>query len=132
MDRWIPIGSYRIGLDPLIGLIPGFGDMFGALISGVLIVNAHRAGIPRATVLRMLMNVAIDSALGAIPFFGDFFDFVWQSNSKNLALYRASVTGQHRAAQDWGFLAIVLLVLGLIVAVPILLFVWMIGKVFST
>src|SRR5262245_38366407 len=108
MDRWIPIGSYRIGLDPLIGLIPGLGDMFGAVISGVLIVNAHRAGIPRATVLRMLMNVAIDSALGAIPFFGDIFDFAWQANSKNLALYRASVTGQHRVARDWGFLALVL------------------------
>ena len=68
MDRSIPIGGFRIGLDPIIGLIPGFGDVVSTLISAVLIVQAHRAGVPKATVLRMMTNVGIDTAAGIDSF----------------------------------------------------------------
>jgi hypothetical protein len=130
MDRSISIGGMRIGLDPIIGLIPGVGDVFGAVISTVLIVHAHRAGVPKPTLLRMIANVGIDSAVGAIPLFGDFFDFAWKANSKNLELYRASVRGQHRARHDWTFLLLLLLGLALVIAIPIVLAIWILRALF--
>jgi len=121
MDRSIPIGGFRIGLDPIIGLIPGFGDVVSTLISAVLIVQAQRAGVSKATVLRMMTNVGIDTALGSIPLVGDAFDFAWKSNVKNLELYRSAMRGQRKEAKDWGFLALVFLILVVLLSVPILL-----------
>jgi hypothetical protein len=130
MDNSIPIGGYRIGLDPILGLIPGIGDLLTGAVSAVLIVQAHRTGIAKATVLRMIANVGIDSALGAIPFIGDFFDFAWKANSKNLELYRSAIRGQRRPSADWVFLAVVLAVLGVLVSIPILLAFWALSKLF--
>src|SRR3954449_7946633 len=68
LDDWIPVGGgYSIGLDPLIGLVPGLGDVVSGLLSAVIVVKASQSGIPRSTVVRMVMNVAIDTVLGAIP-----------------------------------------------------------------
>lgn len=130
MDRSIPIGGIRIGLDPILGLLPGVGDIFGAVVSTVLIVHAHRAGVPKPTLLRMIANVGIDSAVGSIPLLGDLFDFAWKANSKNLDLYRASVRGQHHPKHDWAFLTLLLLGLATILAVPIALAVWMLRALF--
>ena len=94
MDRSISLGGVRIGLDPLIGLVPGLGDMFSSLISTVIIVQAHRAGVPKATMIRMMVNVGVDTAVGAVPVVGDVFDFAWKANTRNLELYRRAVRGQ--------------------------------------
>src|SRR3954447_13092616 len=89
MDNSIPIGGgFRIGLDPIIGLIPGLGDLIGALVSSMIVLQAHRAGIPRSTLLRMVANVGIDAAIGTVPFVGDALDFAFKANQKNLELYR--------------------------------------------
>jgi hypothetical protein len=130
MDRSIPIGGVRIGLDPLLGLIPGVGDVFGAVISTVLIVHAHRAGVPKPTLLRMIANVGIDSAVGSIPLVGDFFDFAWKANSKNLELYRASIRGQHHPRHDWVFLLLLLLGLALVITIPVVLAIWILRALF--
>lgn len=108
----------------MLGLIPGVGDVAGGLLSGAIIWHAHQGGVPRSTLLRMLANVGIDSALGAIPILGDLFDIAWQANTKNLELYRGAIRGENRAGRDYGFLALVLLALGIIVAIPILMLVW--------
>ena len=130
MDRSIPIGGMRVGLDPILGLIPGIGDALSALISSIIIVQAHRAGVPKATVLRMMANVGIDVAVGAIPIVGDLFDFAWKANTKNLDLFKASVRGRHRTSRDWSFLAVVLAGLGALLAVPILLTAWVLQAIF--
>jgi hypothetical protein len=130
MDRSIPIGSFRIGLDPILGLVPGVGDLFSGLISAVLIVQAHRNGVSRVTVLRMVANVAIDSALGAVPLIGDIFDFAWKANSKNLELYRSAAGGRRDSSKDWGFLAILLLGLVVAVAIPLALAMWVFRAIF--
>jgi len=121
MDNSIPIGGgYRIGLDPIIGLIPALGDLIGALVSSMIVLQAHRAGIPRATLLRMVANVGIDAAVGTIPFIGDAMDFAFKANSKNLELYRKSRAGLGTPQRDKLFLVFLLLALGLIVALPII------------
>lgn len=130
MDRSISIGGMRVGLDPILGLIPGIGDVFSSLISSFIIVQAHRSGVPKATVLRMMANVGIDTAVGAIPLIGDVFDFAWKANSKNLDLYRTAVRGQRSAPNDWGFLVLVLLALAVLIAVPVMLAIWVFRALF--
>lgn len=130
MDRSIPIGRMRVGLDPVLGLIPGVGDMVSALISTTLIVQAHRAGVPKSTVLRMMANVGIDSAVGAIPLLGDIFDFAFKANSRNLELFRASVRGQHRKSSDWGFLGLVIGGIAAMVAIPVTFGIWLLRSLF--
>ena len=73
MEESIRVGPWAIGIDPLIGLIPGFGDMAGAVVSSILIARAMQSGIAKSAILRMVINVALDSLAGAIPFVGDIF-----------------------------------------------------------
>jgi hypothetical protein len=82
----VPGTSWKIGLDPIIGLIPGVGDMVGAVLSGYIVLEAVRAEVPTFTLARMLVNVGIDTLLGAVPAVGDVFDAAWKSNTMNVAL----------------------------------------------
>lgn len=125
MDRSIPLGGgYSIGLDPIIGLIPGIGDLIGTVVSGFIIYQAQRAGVSKSTVLRMMINVGIDSAVGAIPFVGDMFDFAFKANQKNLELYRASTWGTRDARRDTWFVAVVFIGIAILLTLPILAIVW--------
>ena len=90
----LPGTRWRIGLDPLIGLVPGIGDTAGAAISLWLIAEAGRLGVPSATLLKMLLNVLVDTTVGSIPLLGDIFDAGYKANLRNLellerALFRA-------------------------------------------
>jgi len=132
MDNSIRLpGGYTIGIDPIVGLIPGIGDLLGGLVSAAIIVQAHRAGVPRLTVLRMLANVGIDTALGALPVVGDFFDFAFKSNARNIALYRQTRAGLQKTSADVLFLVCVLLALAAIVLVPLVLAVLAFRSIFS-
>jgi hypothetical protein len=84
----IPGTRFRIGLDGILGLIPGIGDATGAALSLYLIFEAVRLGLPLSTLLRMVGNVAIETAVGAIPIVGDIFDIAWKANMRNMALIR--------------------------------------------
>lgn len=88
LDSSIPVPgtTWTIGLDPIIGLIPGIGDLIGAVLSGYIILEAVRAQVPAFTLARMLANVGIDTLLGAVPAVGDVFDAAWKSNMMNAAL----------------------------------------------
>ena len=82
----IPGTRIRIGLDPILGLIPGAGDAAGAILSGAIVLESVRQGIDRVGVLRMAANIAIDTVIGAVPVLGDLFDAGWKGNKKNLAI----------------------------------------------
>jgi hypothetical protein len=87
LDNSIPLpGGYRVGLDGLIGLVPGIGDAAGALVSSYLVVEAGRLGASKTLLLRMAFNVLLETVIGAIPFAGDLFDFVYKANLRNLRL----------------------------------------------
>lgn len=79
-------GGYRIGLDGLIGLIPGIGDAIGACAGAYIVIRAAQLGASSVTLVRMIGNVIIETLLGAIPIIGDLFDFVWKANNRNVAL----------------------------------------------
>ena len=98
----IPGTGIRFGLDPILGLVPGLGDVAGAALAGYLVLLAQRLGAPRAVVLRMLANVAMDTAGGTIPLVGDAFDVAFKSSSRNLALLERALerpTGTKRASK---------------------------------
>jgi hypothetical protein len=82
----IPGTSISFGLDALLGLIPGGGDLAGAAFSAWLIILGARMGLPGHVLARMVANVAIDTLGGTVPLIGDLFDVAWKSNSRNLAL----------------------------------------------
>jgi hypothetical protein len=82
----IPGTNIRVGLDALLGLLPGGGDLAGGLFSGLIILQAARAGAPTPILGRMLANVAVDVVIGAIPLLGDLFDVAWRANTRNVRL----------------------------------------------
>lgn len=82
----VPGTNLRFGVDPLVGLIPGLGDLLGGAASAYIILEAARAGAPSSVLLRMAMNVGIDTLIGGVPIIGDLFDFAWKSNTRNACL----------------------------------------------
>jgi hypothetical protein len=109
----IPGTNRRVGLDPILGLLPGGGDTLSAALSGYIIVEAAFMGLPRATLVRMVINLLTDTVLGSVPLAGDLFDVAFKANSKNLQLIEAHVQTPHPSPKaDKLFIA--LLIAGLI------------------
>jgi hypothetical protein len=88
LDNAIPIPGTRfhLGIDQIIGLVPGIGDLIGGALSLYIIVEAWRLGVPRGLLARMGWNVAVDTLVGEIPLLGDLFDIAFKANIRNLAL----------------------------------------------
>ena len=96
----VPGTGIRFGLDALIGLVPGLGDVAGAAASGYVILSAARLGAPRSVLARMLVNVALDALVGTVPLLGDLFDVGFKANMRNADLLEAHLArpGDTRAA----------------------------------
>ncbi|HTE40407.1 MAG TPA: DUF4112 domain-containing protein [Steroidobacteraceae bacterium] len=111
-DSAIPLpGGMRIGLDPIIGLIPIVGDAIGALVAVAILTEATQLGVPRSIVWRMIGNVMIDSAVGVIPLLGDLFDFAFKANSRNVDLlerYHLDPRGTQQSSRSFLVVAAVL------------------------
>ncbi len=88
LDRSIPIGRWRIGLDPILGLLPGLGDWIGAMLSLYVLYEGARLGVRGGVLARMTLNILVETIVGAVPVLGDLFDFAWKANSRNMALVR--------------------------------------------
>ena len=109
----VPGTDYRIGLDPLIGLVPGVGDVPTSVASAYIVAQAAALGVPRATLARMLLVVAVDSVVGSLPIVGDLFDAVWKANSRNLALLESRVDDPASGAVDRRYVLVVTALLAL-------------------
>jgi hypothetical protein len=124
----IPGTQMTFGLDPILGLIPGLGDLTSPLFAGLLLLHAVRMKIPRVVQLRMVMNAAIDFAIGFIPVAGDLFDFGWKANVRNLALLeRYAHVGSKPTAGDWLFVSIVIGLLLTAALIPVLFMAWVLS-----
>lgn len=80
----VPGTDFRIGLDPVLGVLPGAGDLLSAAVSLYIVAEAAYMGVPLTTVVEMLGIVAVDAAVGSIPVVGDLFDAVWKANKRNV------------------------------------------------
>lgn len=112
----IPGTRLRLGIDPLLGLIPGGGDLAGGALSAWIIVSAARSGAPPAVLVRMGLNVIVDALVGTVPLLGDLFDAGWKANRRNAALLEEYV-GPPRPVvrQSRAVLVLVLLAVGAVI-----------------
>ena len=115
----IPGTNIGIGLDPIIGLIPGVGDMAGGLLSTYILMVAARQGVSTSVLMRMLGNIALDSLVGIVPVLGDLFDFGVKANRRNVDLLERYLLapGQTKAASRGVVAAVVLAALLIVVGV---------------
>jgi hypothetical protein len=112
----VPGTGWKIGFDPIVGLIPGIGDLLGAVLSGYIILEAARAEIPSFTLARMILNVGVDTLVGAVPAVGDLFDAAWKSNTRNVGLLEKHLSRGTSGRPKRGVIgAMVLAVLALVV-----------------
>jgi hypothetical protein len=84
----VPGTNIRFGADAIIGLMPGIGDTITTALSAWIVYEAHKLGVPRRLLARMIANVALDSVVGAVPVAGDVFDVMWRANRRNIRLLR--------------------------------------------
>ena len=110
----IPGTRFRIGLDAIVGLVPGFGDIVGVLLSSYIVREAARAGAPTSVLLHMAWNVAVEGVVGMIPFAGDVFDAAWKANQRNVALLEAHSREPQRTERS-STLVVTLVIVGLVV-----------------
>lgn len=90
----IPATDYRIGLDPIVGVLPVAGDAITGAVSLYIVAEAAKLGVSLTTIVRMLGNIAVDVVGGSVPILGDIFDAAWKANTRNLELAVADLAGR--------------------------------------
>lgn len=106
----IPGTNIRVGLDPLLGLLPGGGDLAGGAIAAYTLLVAARVGAPPSVMLRMAGNIALDALFGVVPVLGDLFDVGWKANRRNVALLERYMGTPEPVRAQSRLLVVVLLV----------------------
>ena len=122
----VPGTEIRFGLDPILSLVPGVGDLASPLFAVVLIAQGWRQRVPPIVLVRMVLNAFIDAMIGAVPVLGNVGDVFWRANLANLALLeRHAGTARPASAGDhlfvWGIAAVV----GIVMAVPVIVGLWL-------
>ncbi len=114
-------GGYRVGIDGILGLVPGLGDALGLAASTWILLHARSFGVPRIVMARMLGNVLLDAAIGAIPVVGDLFDFAFKANRRNIGLMEQYFTDERHVRRASWVRVVAALVLGFL-AIALVLF----------
>ncbi|MGH7578974.1 MAG: DUF4112 domain-containing protein [Gemmatimonadales bacterium] len=134
LDNSIPIPGtrFRIGLETIVGLVPGVGDLVGGGFSIYIVLQAARMGVPASLLARMGWNLLVDVVVGAVPFLGDLFDAGFKANMRNLALLdrHAQRPAQSRRASR-RFVAVLVVLLGLVLLGAVALAVFLVQLAFS-
>jgi hypothetical protein len=128
----IPGTKWRFGLDALFGLVPGLGDLMGAVVAVYALHVARQLRVPGVVQAHMLSNIAIDALVGTVPLIGDIFDFVFKAQTRNLALLDEWVGTPHATVRrsKRGLLVIPIAIIA-VFAVLTILGVWMLFIFFS-
>lgn len=128
----VPGTSRRFGLDPVLGLLPGGGDIAGGALSAYIVIAAARLGAPSSVILRMGWNILVDTVLSAVPLLGDVFDATWKANRRNMALLE-SYMEQPDSAQRGSRLVLAAVLVGIaatvigMAALTVLAVRWLVG-----
>src|SRR5262249_25386263 len=123
----------RIGLDPILGLIPGIGDLVANLTGSAILIIAAQFNIPKIVLFRMALNTAINTLIGAIPIFGDLFSIWFRSNVKNVQLLERYAANPRARAKpgDWLFVVTLIVVLLAVIFAILPGLVWIVGRLFA-
>ena len=112
----IPGTERKIGIDPIIGLIPGGGDLIGGALSIYIMHAGIRMGMPRSVIIQMFGNIALEFIIGCIPIIGDLFDAMWKSNQRNVKLIEDSIISEEKNT-IFGYFLIGVLIKTLVTAI---------------
>lgn len=125
----VPGTNIRFGLDAIIGLIPGIGDISTPIFAGLLLLQGVRMRLPFVVQARMVLNAAIDMLLGFVPVLGDLVDIGFKANLRNLALLeRHSTRGMPPSRSDYIFVIVCLIILAFVALAPIVALVWLLTQ----
>ncbi len=125
----IPGTPIRLGLDGIVGFIPGIGDVIGGIASTIIIFAAWVRGVRGIIIARMVLNVAIETAVGSIPVFGNFFDIAWCANRRNYKLLEGSISDPRRHTfTSWLIFGVVAAGVLAIAVAPALLLAWVLMR----
>jgi NAD/NADP transhydrogenase beta subunit len=125
----IPGTQLRFGIDGIIGLVPGLGDVLAGVLSLVIPTAAWIRGVPYVTLARMAVNLAIGVLVGSVPFFGDVFDIVWKVNRRNyLLMSRHLAEPRRHTVKDWSVLLLLMLLLAVAFAAPVVVLLWILSR----
>ncbi len=128
----IPGTSWSIGLDPLLGLIPGIGDVIANLIGTVILGIATRLQIPRIVLTRMSLNLLINGTVGAVPVIGDLFSVWFRSHARNAALLREAAQKPDRETHaDWFYVVGIIGGTVALLLLTIAFIIWLIYKIWT-
>ena len=128
----IPGTSLYLGLDPLLGLVPGIGDALANLLGTVMLGLASRLHLPRIVLLRMSFNLLINGTVGAVPILGDLFSVWFRSHARNASLLREAARQPDRETRgDWFYVGGVVGVTAALLLLTIALVVWMVWKIWT-
>ena len=117
----IPGTNIRFGIDPILSLIPGLGELSSPLFTMVLLAHALQLGLPKVVVIRMVLNALIDAAVGALPVVGSVADMFWRASTANLALLeRYAKPGVKPTSGDFAFVWGITAAMGLLLAIPVI------------
>src|ERR1700761_8515355 len=123
----IPGTRIRFGIDGIIGLVPGLGDIVTGLASCIIVIAGWFRGVPYVTLARMLANLGIDVVIGAIPFLGDAFDIAWKPNRRNYKLLTRHLAEPRRHTwRDWCALALMACVMLALLLAPLAVLLWLV------
>jgi hypothetical protein len=126
----VPGTKFGIGLDAIAGfVVPGVGDAITGLVALSVMSAAIRRGVPRVVLMRMFLNIAVDTGVGMVPVVGDLFDLLWRSNTRNLALLERH-QGELEPRARPGDYMVLAAAAGLVVvsiAAPIMLIAWVLS-----
>jgi hypothetical protein len=121
----VPGTSLTFGLDPIIGLIPGVGDLVGPIFGLVVVAHAWKMRVPKIIMARMLVNAGLDALFGIFPLLGDTIDLFWKANQSNVRLLeRHAYQRQAVSRGDWLFVAGIVVAAVLLAILPILIVIW--------
>lgn len=125
----VPGTGIRFGLDAIVGLVPGFGDLAAPIFTGALLLTGFRMRLPAVVLARMVLNAGLDMLIGLVPLLGDLVDIAWKANLRNLALLeRHAQPGVPPRRADYVFVSICLGLVALIALVPFLLLIWLLSR----
>ena len=128
----LPGTDFRIGLEALLGFVPVLGDVLGVVLSGYIVHEAARLGVPPGILFRMVTNVAIEGLIGSIPFAGDIFDAAWKANQRNVDLLNAYFDQPARVAvATRAYLFLLLAMMALLVLVTSVIAYFMVNWIWS-
>ncbi len=124
----IPFTGIRFGIDGIIGLVPGLGDVIAGLLSLIIPIAAWIRGVPYVTLVRMAVNLGIGVLVGSIPLLGDAFDIAWKANRRNYQLLQRHLGEPRRHTRnDWAFLLLLAAAMLLVFAIPVVLLLWLLA-----